>query len=315
MDTELRRSAIVFPGMGPARFEDVAKFMVVNPFARKLVAAADERLGYSVVERYRETEGDYSEFAQVAFFVNCLALAQWSEKSYGLAPDFCAGPSFGGKAAAVYSGALSFSDGVWLTARYARCLEEYFAVEHTDIVTLSFARTPEDKLKEVLAKFGEQGEWYDVSCKVDHDFQMVCLREGKVEELKQLLRGVGGMPMYVMRPPMHSSAFGSLRRKAEEDFVGKIDFADQLKIPVIADQDGKVLTTGDGVRTMILDGFDHAVNWPEVVGSLRRQEVGKLYVSGQDGLFGRVGITTTNFDVVPVNPRLAMQPRRRGTAA
>ncbi|MFD8498692.1 ACP S-malonyltransferase [Amycolatopsis sp. NPDC059657] len=300
--------------MGPSRFEDVAKFMVINPFARKLVALADERLGYSLVDRYRETEGDYSEYAQVAFLVNCLALAQWSEATLGLKPDVCVGPSFGGKAAAVYSGALSFTDGVWMTQQIARCLDDFFAKELTDIVTLSFARTPEDKLKEVMAELENRGYWHEISCTVDHDFQMLCISEHKIDELKDLIRAAGGMPMYLMRPPMHSTAFGALREKAEAEIISKLEFG-ELVVPVIADQDGTLLTSGEQVRKMLLDGFNTPVNWLDVVSALQARDIKKLYVSGQDGLFGRVAVTTKNFDVVAVNPRLAMQPRRRGTAA
>jgi len=80
MLTEFTASeAVVFPGMGPSRFADVGKFMVINPYARRLVAKADERLGYSLVDAFRDTEGDYSRHAQVSFLVNCVALAQWAE--------------------------------------------------------------------------------------------------------------------------------------------------------------------------------------------------------------------------------------------
>jgi hypothetical protein len=41
-------TAMAFPGMGPTRFSNVGKFMLINPFARKLLAATNERLGYWV---------------------------------------------------------------------------------------------------------------------------------------------------------------------------------------------------------------------------------------------------------------------------
>ena len=71
---------------------------------------------------------------------------------------------------------MSVSDAVWMTAQLARCMDEYFAEEHTDVVTLSFTRTPEDKLREVLRELDEQEEWYDISCYIDDDFYMVSLR-------------------------------------------------------------------------------------------------------------------------------------------
>src|SRR4051794_37168024 len=89
-------SAIVFPGISPCRFDDVAKFMLIHPAARALVAEADDRLGYSLVDRYREATDEYSEFARVAFLVNCLAPAHWAEDALDLRPQVCVGASFGG---------------------------------------------------------------------------------------------------------------------------------------------------------------------------------------------------------------------------
>jgi len=307
-------TAIVFPGMGPSRFSDVAKFLLVNPVARRLLASADEVLGYSLFDRYRDTEGDYSEYAQVTFLVSCVALAQWVQESSGVAPRVCTGPSFGGKAAAVHSGALAFADAVRMTAELARCEEEYFSREHRDVVTHSFARMPAERLSDVLGELTERGEWFEVSCRVDDDFHMVSLREGVLDWFQQRLRSVGGFPLYSMRPPMHCAAFGELRDTAEREVFGSVSFADPV-IPVIADQDGTVLGTADGVRTMLLDGFVRPVWWPEVVATMSRLGVRTVYVAGQDSMFGRVGCTTRNFEVVAVNPMLAMRPRPRNRTA
>ncbi|RSM80771.1 ACP S-malonyltransferase, partial [Amycolatopsis sp. WAC 01375] len=204
------RAAFVFPGMGPTRFADVARFMVVHPSARDLVAVADDRLGYSLVDRFSEADGDYSTEAQIAFLVNCLAMAAWAESEFGVSPDYCTGPSFGGKAAAAYSGALSTSDAVWLTAEFARCLKEYFAVEHADAVTQSFARTPPDRLAEITAELDDAGAWYELSCRVDEDFAMLTLSESRVEWLGDRLRAAGGGPVLQMGPPVDRVALPRL---------------------------------------------------------------------------------------------------------
>lgn len=315
MDKQQRSdTAMVFPGMGPSSFTDVAKFMLINPIARKLVATADEVLGYSLVDRYRQSEGDYSEYAQVAFMVNCVALGQWAQERMEITPKFVVGPSFGGRAAAVHSGVLSFPDAVRMTARLATCMDEYFAREHPDLVAHSFVRVPGEKLTEVLRELEDQGEWYDISCYIDEDFFMVTLRESALEWLSRRLRSLGGLPLYTMKPPMHSHVFGPLRDQVEQEIFSELTFSDPL-LPVVADQDGTVLTTGTGVRTMLLDGFVRPVRWPDVVRSLIDLGVGTVHVSGQDGMFSRVPCTTRNFEVVSINPRMAMQPVRRGMPA
>ncbi|MFI9024303.1 ACP S-malonyltransferase [Streptomyces sp. NPDC053560] len=312
METE-GDAAFVFPGMGPTAFADVAKFMLLNPFARELVGIADETLGYSLVERFREAEGDYSEYAQVAFLVNCLALAKWARATLDAEPAVCLGPSFGNKAAAVYSGALSAEDGIRLTAEFARCLDAYFAAEHAGLVTQSFARVPADRLRELRAELDEQGEWHDLTCTVDHDFHMLTLAGNRIEWLQGRLRALGGLPLYLMRPPMHSPAFEGLRKKAAAEIIDRLTFAEP-HTPVVSDHDGALLTTGDAVRNLLLDGCVRRVDWPVALDSLRERGVRRIFVTGQDALFGRVPVATKNFAVTGVDPRLAMRPRRRPPA-
>ncbi|WP_207946755.1 ACP S-malonyltransferase [Actinomadura sp. 7K507] len=305
--------AIVFPGMGPTPFAEVGKFMLTNPCARRLVAAADDVLGYSLVDRYRDSDEAYSESAQVAFMVNCLALAEWAGEEFGIAPEYCAGPSFGAKASTAYVQSLPFADAVMMTAEFARCLAGYFADEHRDIVTHSFIRTPADLLHEVLSEMDERGNWYDIACYLDRDFYMVSLHEGDLEWLQQRVRSIGGLSLYTMRPPMHSKLFGALRRKAEEEVLGKLRFADPT-VPVVSDHDGSLLRSGEQIRTLVLDGIVRPLRWPEVVATLRGLDVTKVMIAGPDGLFGRVGCTTDNFEVMRLTPRLALQPRRRPDA-
>jgi malonyl CoA-acyl carrier protein transacylase len=310
-NTDRPRTAVVFPGMAPSRFADVSKFMLINPVARKLIAEADKRLGYSLVERFRDAEGDYSHYAQVSFMINCLALAHWAEQELGVEPAYCTGPSFGEKPASVYSGSLSFSDGVWMTAELARCMDEYFATQYTDVVTHSFVRVPQEKLAEMLAELTDDGVWCEISCYIDHDFYMVSLRERNLDWFKQKLRSLGGMSLYTMRPPLHADVFGALRRKAEDEVLGALPFADPV-LPIVADQDGTVLTSGEQVRTMLLDSVVKPLRWPDVVSSLRDLGVSRVCVAGPDSLFGRVRCTNEAFEVVAVNTRMALQPRRRG---
>lgn len=300
-------TAMVFPGMAPIRFADIGKFLILNPVARDLVAEADDRLGYSLLNRMRENDSAYSEYAQVGFFVSCVALARWAERELGVEPTVATGPSFGEKPLTAYVDALPFADAVWLTAGMARCLEEYFATEHTDVVTHSFVRVPRETVAEALAGLSD---WSEISCYVDHDFHMVSLRERHLEWLERTVRAAGGLPLYTMRPPMHCAAFEPLRRKAEDEVLGGLTFADP-RMPVVADQDGTVVTTGAGIRAMLLDSIVEPLRWPEVVATLRRLEVERVCVSGPDSLFGRVALTRNTFEVLAVNPTTAMRPRQR----
>jgi [acyl-carrier-protein] S-malonyltransferase len=296
-------TAIVFPGMGPPDVPLMSRFLLVDPVGRQTLAEASDALGYHLLDRCVERETDYADEFQVLFLVTCLALARTCDAR----PLCCAGPSFGGKAAAVYSGALAFADAVRLTAELARLETRYFTEDQPGIVTQSFMRTPREQLDLVLAELDELGEWYEISCFIDDDFAMLSLREQRLEWLKTRLRAFGGFPLYTMDPPMHASAFRPLRdRVAAELFTG-LTFTDP-HLPVVADQDGSVRTTADGVRAMLLDGYVRPVRWPSVVDTLTSLGVTDVIVSGPDSLFGRVPRTTTNFAVTTIDPRTALRP-------
>ncbi|KAA6211941.1 ACP S-malonyltransferase [Streptomyces filamentosus] len=298
--------------MSASPFTEVGKFMLVDPVARELADRAGEVLGYHLVDRFRDEEGagDYSEAAQVAFLVNCLASARWAADNLGFTPDVCTGPSFGEKALAAHTGALSFEDAVRMTAGGARCMEDYFRTAHQDVVTHSFLRTPAERLAELFAEFESRGEFHEVSCHVDHDFHMVSMNESSLEWFLPALRAGGGMSLYTMRPPVHCTAFGPLRARVEEEVFAGLTFHDP-RLPVVADQDGSVLITAEGVRTMLLDSFVTPMNWPSVVASLKGLGVRTVCVAGPDALFGRVPVTRDAFEVVPASPAVAMRPRSR----
>jgi [acyl-carrier-protein] S-malonyltransferase len=301
--------ALVFPGMSPSRYVDLAKFMMVSPRARRLRKAADSVLDYSLMDEYRSAGEEYSEFSQVAFLISCLALAEWAQEELGIDPDLCSGASFGGKVAIAYAGSLTFSDTVRLTVQLARCEEAYFRLEYRDVGTQSVARIPEQSLREILADMAGRGEWCDISCFVDDDFFMVSMREQSLERFNSSVRAAGGIPLHVMRPPMHSSAFSALRQRVADDVLSDFQFADP-RLPIVADQDGAVVDTAEGVQALLLNSIVQPVNWPDTLRSIRERGVAKIYVAGPNALFGRVRCATRNFDVTAVNQRMALRPKR-----
>lgn len=287
--------------MGPLGYDDLGRFIATNPYARGLRRTADAVLGYPLMDLYRAAGSDYSEYAQIAFLISCLALTELARDTLDAEPVACAGPSFGGKAAIAYSGVLPAGEAILLAARLARCEEEYFATQHQDVITQSVARTPGPVLAVILHAMTERGEWYDISCHIDEDFYLVSMRESSLDLFLSEVRAAGGLPLYAMRPPMHCSAFGALRRKAEDEVLGDLPLSDPV-LPIIADHDGSVVTTAEGVRTMLLDSFVRAVRWPDVVHAMKKLDVTKVYIPGPDSLFGRVRCTTEHFAVVPIKP-------------
>lgn len=303
--------ANVFPGMGPVSHSDVARFLVTDPGARRILERADTLAGYPVLDRWNAAEDDYSEPAQLGFFVTSLALARWADERLPGSPGLCAGPSFGGKAAAVWSGAVSVDDGIRITLGIARELTRWYVGPRATLVTRSFARTPPDSLDELRAEMAAEGRWTETTCRVDPDLAMVTLDEKDLERLDTGLRAHGGLPLYVMRPPLHSSTFTDLRERVEEAVLDGVGFSDP-RVPIVDDHDGALVRSGDGVRRMLADLCDRTVDWPAVLATLREEGVGTVRVCGQDALFGRVAATTRAVDVTAVDVTFARTPRARG---
>ncbi|MFJ3232117.1 ACP S-malonyltransferase [Streptomyces sp. NPDC086787] len=296
--------------MGPTRFRELGRFLLLDAHAKKLVSVADDVLGHSLFEAFRQSEDEYAPAAQVAFMVVCTALAGRAREDLGVEPVVCAGPSFGEKPAVGFSGALGFADTVRMTAGLARCTEEYFAQEHRDVVTQSFVRAPAGPLDELFAEMDARGAWYETACLLDDGFRMVSVHEAELEEFQRRLRSIGALPLYVMRPPMHSSLFTGLRERAAREVIDALPLRDP-EIPLIADQDGTELTSAAGLRQMLLDHFVRPVDWPATLDAMHGRGVERLVIAGPDALFGRVSAATSRFEVVPVSPERAP----RATAA
>ncbi|MEU9603347.1 ACP S-malonyltransferase [Streptomyces sp. NPDC048057] len=290
-------TAVVFPGMAPSNHAAVGGFMATDPHARRRLRGADDVLGYRLLDRFRD-DGDRGEYTQLAFFVNCLALADRATDVLGLTADICVGPSFGQLAAAAHTGAVTFEDAVLMVARMARCEERYFSQQHGELVTRFFFRTPSEALRGVLRKREERGQWFDMSCFFGDGFYAITLAASDVMDFDKAVLAAGGVPLYSIRPAIHCRAFGELR----EHMAGVLhDFTFRPAcVPVVSDHDGSVVQDAEAVRKLVLDGYVKPVDWRKVVATLRRRGVRKVWVPGPSNVFDR--LARTHFDVVTVAP-------------
>ncbi|MFI9273478.1 ACP S-malonyltransferase [Kitasatospora sp. NPDC052896] len=290
--------------MGPSRFADFGRFMVVNAAARSRFAVADEVLGYSVFDALRESEDDYAEVAQVTSFVVSLALVEWSGQS---GESHCAGVSFGKMAAAAHAGVLPFEEAVRLVAETARCERDYFAEQHTDIVTHSFVKVPADTLDTLLAELTDAGEWFEISSYMDRDMFMVSLSERALEGFKRRIGEAGGYSLYTMRPPAHAGIFGELRERIDREVLSGYQLRDPV-LPIVSDQDGSLVNSAEQARDWILGGFTRPMRWPGVVDTLAAQGVRRISIVGRDRLLRRLKCTVENFSTATIAPESALRP-------
>lgn len=299
-------TAIVFPGMGPSTFDDLGRFLVLDRYARARVAQADEVLGESLLAGFRAERDGLGVLSQVAFLVCSLALADRAEAELDLLPDIAAGPCFGQRALTAYAGALDAAAAIRLTVELARCEEEYFAAEPEELVTQCFVRVPDEPFAEAIAEYVDSGEWVEVSGRLDRGAYLVSLRAGLLDEMVQTVRRLEGYTMQTLRPAVHARRFGPLRRRAEA-VLSRYPLGEPA-LPLVADQDGRLVRTAEELRTMLLDTFDRALDWPATVAALHGHGVRTAYVTGPDLMFHRLDCTTSSFRVVPVTHKTVSKP-------
>ncbi|MEA5367274.1 ACP S-malonyltransferase [Amycolatopsis sp., V23-08] len=299
--------AVLFPGMGPARAGELGRFLVVDPRARRLLGIAERALGRSLLDPLAREGEEYTEHTQIAFALASLALAERAEAEHGLTPVAVGGASFGERAAVVRGGALPLDELVRLVDGVARLERSYFETTHRDLVSQFVYRTPEAALEEIL-----DGIEHERSGRFDDEVHLVTLRESTLDEFVRRVRAAGGYALTTMRPAAHARALGGLRDRLAEEVFGSFGFSDPV-LPIVSDQDGEPVRTGDEAKSLLLESTVNAVRLPELVHRFARLGVGRVLVAGPDHLLHRLpglkaAVTLVCADVKDV---LKPQPRPR----
>ncbi|MFJ1766969.1 ACP S-malonyltransferase [Amycolatopsis sp. NPDC088138] len=297
--------AVLFPGMGPARAAELGRFLVVDPRARRLLGVAERALGRSLLDPLAREGEEYTEHTQIAFVLASLALAERAEAEHGLTPVAVGGASFGQRAAVVRGGALALDDLVRLVDAVARVERSYFTTAHQDLVSQFVYRTPEPALGELL-----DGIDHERSGRFDDEVHLVTLRESTLDEFVRRVRAAGGYALTTMRPAAHARALGGLRDRLAEEVFGSFGFSDPA-LPIVSDQDGEPVRTGDEAASLLLESTVDAVRLPELVHRFARLGVGRVLVAGPDHLLHRLPGLKAAFTLVRADVKDVLKPRRR----
>lgn len=302
-------SAFFFPGLDAFKLAEIGKFLVLSPHARHRLAVADDVLGQSVTRTLRGSDDYASPVARVASLVNALALADWARENLDAEPQYCLGMSFGEQIAAAYAGCLPFDAAVRMVARIGECELDYFRGAHQELVTQVVTRVPAERMDEVLADLAGRGIFHEVSGRVDQGHYLITLPEKHLADFTADIGKAGGYALYAMSPPAHCGVFAPLRERIAKEVLSDLVFADPV-VPIVSDADGSVVTTGAGVRDMVLDGFVRPLNWLSTAPALAELGVRRLCVVGLDRMWYRLSATKGNFKVTPVNQAGVLRHRR-----
>jgi [acyl-carrier-protein] S-malonyltransferase len=304
--------ALFFPGLIPTRYDTVSEFVSSNEHARRRFAEADEVLGYSLIDSYRDAAIYDWEVYEAGFMALTLALAEWAEENLGARPAVCGGQSFGAFMAVVRAGALTYRDGLELIRRSVAVEREYFDSLQEPLGCHFFYRLPYRTVERLLKEFEAAGEWLELSVVLDDGVHAVSGPLDTLSRFEQRVREEGGFPFYTMNRAEHCSAVAGLRQRLHGEVYGTVEWR-PAAIPVVSDVDGRLLTDPEELKQDLLDGWTTPVHWQTVVRGLKSAGVEEVWIPGPRNMFAR--ITNNSFATKVISPKLVAASSAPGGSA
>ncbi|MEK2476782.1 ACP S-malonyltransferase [Streptomyces noursei] len=292
-----------FPGLVPSRYDAIRDFITASTHGKRRFAQADEVLGYSLAEAYREASIYDWEVYESGFMALTLALADWAEERWGARPALCGGQSFGSFMAAVRSGALTYQEALLLVRRSVVVETDYFTSLETPLGCHFFYRLSHETVGALVEEFRSRGQWVELSVIMDEGVHAVSAELHTLEHFEQRVREEGGFPFYTMNRAEHCSAVAGLRQRLHDEVYGTIGW-NTARIPFVSDVDGRLLTDSEEIKQDLLDGWTTPVHWETVVRGLRAAGTTEVWIPGPRTMFAR--ITDKTFPTRVITPKMAL---------
>jgi len=306
------KSAILFPGLVPARHRNSTELLTGYAPAARMVRDIDGVLGYSLVEKYQNADVYDWEVYQNAHMITVLSLAtaryggDGGRGSAASADKVVCGQSFGGFAAAVWAGACDLTDLVVMLRQSVAVEAEFFRGQDVPLRCVFFTRLGADVREELMARATEQvGGWLEISVEQDRAVTAVSGTMDAVERLTELIRSHGGVVFYVMNRAEHCERMRPLVDLLDREVYSKVVFSDPDRV-LIAD-DGSHLVSGSDVSADLTAGWSRALRTEDLYGSLATAGVDRIVTPATRGMFTRYG--GGRFEIDPVLPGEILRPQ------
>jgi [acyl-carrier-protein] S-malonyltransferase len=260
--------AFVFPGQGSQVVGMGKELYEKYDIAKELFHQADQALGYSIMdlcfngpeEELRKTSN--TQPAILTMSVICYELL----KQHGITPDIVAGHSLGEYSALVAAGSLKFSDAVLLVHKRGQFMQQAVPIgEGSMAAILGLDRAT---IIEICEKVQSQ---YGAVQAVNFNCPGQVVIAGKadaVEKAVELLKAAGAKRavMLPVSAPFHST----LMKPAAVQLAGELDKVSvhDAQIPVVANVDGKIITTGATIKNSLVEQAASPVKWEDCVAEM-----------------------------------------------
>lgn len=257
--------AFMFPGQGSQTIGMGKDIYEKYNEAKEIYNKASEILNIDIAKLCFEREQEElnkTKNAQIAILVTSLAILEVL-KNNGINADICTGLSLGEYTALVYSGYLSFEEGLKLIQKRGHYMQTCIPKEEYKMAAV--IGTESSVIEEICKTLNEKGKFV-VPANYNYSGQTVISgNKEAVEEAIELLKKQGTRKIVELKTsgPFHTSKLIEAKQLFEKE-LEKVTFSEG-KIPVIKNIDGNIYTNKDNLKEILANHIISPVRFDKAI--------------------------------------------------